>query len=275
MDNETNDKLNETLGKMGVMDPAHAPGSSNTSNQASDKSFYLIMLAIVVGMGFYVSYDMNQRYDESQSASTAPSTSTGAEDTVKTQAPVVITGDIPVVINVDKTKPETAKPVSEIPAPETTATKDIVDEKVQQTPQVSSTVPVEENKVEEEKQVSATNVVTPPVELKAEEPATAAEEPPVAQESTTTHPEVVAAPVVEEVPAAETTATTMTDTVPSASQPVPDNYYPYGYYRRPYQGNYYQQPRNPYYQNRYPYPYGYGYGSNPYQQPATAPVPAE
>ena len=36
--------------------------ASNTPAEVSDKSFYLIMLAMIVGMGLYISYDMDRRY---------------------------------------------------------------------------------------------------------------------------------------------------------------------------------------------------------------------
>ncbi|MCK5647546.1 MAG: hypothetical protein KAI22_01590, partial [Gammaproteobacteria bacterium] len=50
--------------------------SASDSAQSSDMSFYVIMLALIVCMGFYISYDMEQRYasDSSTSADAADST---------------------------------------------------------------------------------------------------------------------------------------------------------------------------------------------------------
>jgi len=39
--------------------------NANSASQSSDMSFYVFMLAIIVGMAFYISYDMEQRYGTS------------------------------------------------------------------------------------------------------------------------------------------------------------------------------------------------------------------
>jgi hypothetical protein len=49
---------NDPLNNIGVK----APSTSTGTSQSSDKGFYIMMLALIVGMGFYVNYDIQQRY---------------------------------------------------------------------------------------------------------------------------------------------------------------------------------------------------------------------
>ena len=294
MDNKTNDKLNATLGKMGVMEPAHSSGSASSVKQSSDKGFYLIMTAMVVGMGFYVSYDMDKRYGANTTVVKA------VEQTEPdTRVVPVVVGDIPIVVATEKSS-ETSEKAAVVEAVDkqesVTAEKPVETEKQQQASSVVlETVPVETAAAPETQQSApapALEAVTPAVEeselatpappaAATEEAATAME---TAAETSPAADDVVAAPVVEPAPASVTEATessTSTPTTPATTAATVENnaagqepsaYYPYGYnYGRPYQGGYYQQPygydRSYYYQYRNPYGYGY-----PYQQPPTTPA---
>ena len=252
---DTNHKLNETLEKMGVMAPAHS-SNSGSIKQSSDKSFYLIMIAMVVGMGFYISYDMDQRYGASSGST--PANNEVSEPQAKA-APAT-----PVVVGIEKAKSVEIKPVAEVPATETTPEAVVVKKVEQDTTVTTAVVPVaapEAQKVavpapaaESQAVMAAPEVVSPAAPAVEPQPGTASE--------------VVAAPVVEETPVSTETAAVAEAQTPAAEQA--QDYNPYGYpYGYQYQRNYYQQQpyRNPYYyQNRNPY------GYNPYQRPAAAPA---
>ena len=115
MDKQTSDKLMNAVGE------GHS--SSNTESktgQSSDKSFYVIMLALIVGMGFYINYDMEQRYGSTSSSAAAPMVgSEPAQEQIST----------PVFVDIEKVKTVEVKPVAVIPA---TTPEAVVIEQIEQ-----------------------------------------------------------------------------------------------------------------------------------------------
>ena len=205
---------------------------SNTNKSSSDSNFYLIMLALIIVMGFYISYDIDQRYGSSVAVETQPEV---------TPAPAAVVVDVvvaPIAV------------VEEKPAPVIVEVKD-------ETVEVAEAKPaVEEKPVVEEKPAEA---AAPLVEA----PAPAAVQPiheAVAVEAekvinTVTRYIPIPVPVPVPVPVKQETA----PAYQNYGQPNQrGNYYqqaPQNSYNSPY-GNYYQQS-----------PYGY----NPYQQQNYAP----
>jgi len=288
MDKDTNDKLNDTLGKMGVMGTSQTQASgSGKPVKSSEKGFYIIMLAMIISMALYVSYDMEQRYgaDKAASADAEPAQVNGLE---------------PVIVNIEKTKSITVKPVAEIPATEQTPEAVVVEKVVNKTTVTTAVVPVPESPVATTKPAADSAMPQPvsgmmPVvtgvvnEMEKQFKG-------VVDASSDTAAKVVSAPVVAQpVAGAKDLETSAADSEAAATDtpaPAYDAYgYPYGG-GSSYQQNYYppQRPyRNPYYnQNRNPYGYGsgsgygsgygprsgYGYGYNPYQQPQPQPQAA-
>ena len=207
---------------------------SNTNKSSSDSNFYLIMLALIIVMGFYISYDIDKRYGSSVAVETQPEV---------TPAPAAVVVDVVVA-------PIAVPVVEEKPAPVIVEVKD-------ETVEVAEAKPaVEEKPVVEEKPAEA---AAPLVEA----PAPAAVQPiheAVAVEAekvinTVTRYIPIPVPVPVPVPVKQETA----PAYQNYGQPNQrGNYYqqaPQNSYNSPY-GNYYQQS-----------PYGY----NPYQQQNYAP----
>lgn len=61
MSNGTNDKLNDTLDKIGATE-AKKPGPAQSEKKSSDTGFYLVMLLIISGAAFYIYQDAAKRY---------------------------------------------------------------------------------------------------------------------------------------------------------------------------------------------------------------------
>ena len=257
MDKQTSEKLMGAIGEGHSSAKTAAPNTESKTGQSSDMSFYVIMLALIVGMGFYISYDMEQRYGSTSSSAAAPMDSEPAQEGIQA----------PVVVNIEKVKTVEVKPLAVIPATETTP-EAVVVEKI---------VPVEEKS--EVVIAPVVQKVAAPLSPPAASPSPSSLMMPV-MESAMQAADVVAAPVVEAV----------TDVVAEPVAEPAQAYNPYGYqYGQP-QNNYYQpQYGNPYgnpYSNQYGNPYGnqygnpysnqygnpYGYGNNPYQQPAAQPA---
>lgn len=253
--------------------------SASDSAQSSDMSFYVIMLALIVCMGFYISYDMEQRYGADISTTADSTDSTVAQDA---QEPV----SQPVVVGVEKLSTVEVKPVAAVPATETTPQAIVVEKVEQETVVTTAVVPVEAAVVKNESETAPEVVEKKAVADKPVQPSSLMM--PII-ESAKQAVEVVTAPVVQ---AAETVAETTEAATEIITEPAPvvqpvQAYNPYdNQYGQP-QNNYYQQPQygnpygnqygNPYgnqYNNQYGNPYGnqynnpYGYGNNPYQQPA-------
>lgn len=204
---------------------------SNTSKQPSDSNFYLVMLAAVVGMGFYVSYDVDKRYGSS----------TAAVEAQPEAAPIPVVVEVEVVTEVVETPPvvETAPAASE-PVVEII---EIKKETIIKDPETETIV-----KTETAAKFVETNTI-----VEAETPAEVETQP---------IPEAVITEAAEVVK-------TITKYIPvpmpvKTRQQQPQNQHYQGY-RQPYQGgNYYQQPyQNTPYGNYQQVPYDY----NPYQQP--------
>ena len=270
--------------------------TNETSAQSSDRSFYLIILALIVGMGFYISYDMDQRY-----GSTA-GTAAGTEGSQPVEAAETAT---PVIVGIEKVETVIIKPVAEIPATETTPEAVVVKKIVQETTVTTLVIPVAEEKaapetaqlpvaVETEAEVKPAPEVAPALDAEPA-PAPVVTAPPAPQkvmenmadkmdntmlQATDSIANVMAAPVTNPADAAEIVA----ESVPDAAQPIQA----FNPYDRPYQDNYYA-PQRPYgssYKNRNrsrsspyrynPYrnnpfrnsPYRNRYDYNPYPQPA-------
>lgn len=305
MDKDTNDKLNDTLGKMGVMGSTQPTASNgNKTVKSSDKNFYIILIAMVVAMALYISYDMEQRYGSGKmdAVTTSPDQKNGQEPIVQESNAPKTSAQEPIVISVEKKKTIAVNPLTEIPATEQAPEAMVVEKIVEQQTVSTAIVPTAEPPVDTIKQSTedtkakpdsaaipvVTGVVNEMEKQYKDAVNTAAKK---ASKS-------VSAPVAEqtgnEVTVFEKSATASATT--SADMPAPA-YNAYGYpYGRPYQRNYYQPQgayRNPYYnQNRNPYRsepgygygsqsgygygnqsgYGYGsrYGYNPYQQPVPA-----
>ena len=94
-----------------------------TQNSSSDMSFYIIMLALIAGMAFYISNDMEKRYASAETAQPASE---------------------PVVISVAETGSVVIKPIVDIPATETTPEAVIVKKVEQKTIVTTALVPVKE-----------------------------------------------------------------------------------------------------------------------------------
>ncbi|MCU7833956.1 MAG: hypothetical protein KZQ83_01795 [gamma proteobacterium symbiont of Taylorina sp.] len=226
--------------------------SNEANNESSDSNFYLTMLAVVVGMGFYVSYDVEQRYGSSNASTTEVQ-------------PVVI----PVLV---ETAPaEVAPALIETTIVEAT----IVEIK---SVAVDSEPAVEEAKLAESQPVE--EAVVPVKEVKVKQAEVAKPATPVAEVETTAKSMNEAAatevadviktitkyvPVPVPVPVAvPTTQRVIIKTEPPVESDYQSYYPPYG---QSYQGGNYYQPQNPYnspygnYQQQQPYG-----GYNPYQQ---------
>ncbi len=254
VDKQTSKKLNDTLEQMGAIDNGNSSSKSTSSEaaQSSDMSFYVIMLALIVGMGFYISYDSEQRYGETNSIAATQDDS--AQDAALQ----------PVIVSIEKVKTVDIKPVAVIPATETASGAVIVEKVEQKTIITKAVIEVEEAAATEEVAAKAVPVEIKPV---AAAPAPMPSVLPMVESMMQTA-DVVAAPVVKA--AEEVTETVTQAAVEAAPAPIAQPaqvYNPYGYqYGQP-QNNYYQpQPQygNPY-GNPYNNPYGYG---NPYQQPS-------
>ena len=281
MDKQTSEKLNDTLEKMGAIGEGHS--SAADSAQSSDMSFYVIMLALIVAMGFYISYDSSQRYGTGTSSS-ADSSLTGSAQELAIE---------PVIISIEKVKTVEIIPVAVIEATESTPEAVIVEKVEQKTVVTTAVIPVEDI-VKTEAAPVVENVESVPVIVA--EPKAPAVTAPAATQSMIPAMDIMmqaakdaATPVIEAVEkVAEKTEAAVTETVAEPVMPVmptpvvqvpapqPEQAYnPYGYqYGQP-QNNYYQQ--QPQYGNPYGNPYGnqygnpYGYGNNPYQQRAAQP----
>ncbi len=276
MDKETSDKLNDTLGKMGAIDNGSQASSGNSSSQTSDMSFYVFMLAIIVGMAFYISYDMKQRYGTTSSTSITAEPSAAQEPSVAQE---------PVVVSVETVKTVAVQPVADVPVTETTPEAVVVEKVEHATVVTTAVVPVVEAK---EALVKDAPKATPVKEAAAATDSQAHAMPMI--ETMAKSVDVITAPVVETVEVIKEavspkqavkqeavkkeTPKQALKQVPVARQaaaPAYNNYAnPYqGYqpqYGNPYQGGYQQQPQQQYgnpYANPYANPYGYG---NPYQQ---------
>ncbi len=92
-------------------------------NSSSDMSFYIIMLALIAGMAFYISNDMEKRYASAETAQSASE---------------------PVVISVAETGSVVIKPIVDVPATETTPEAVIVKKVEQKTIVTTALVPVKE-----------------------------------------------------------------------------------------------------------------------------------
>ena len=252
--------------------------SGDNAPQSSDMSFYVFMLAIIVAMAFYISYDMEQRYG----SGAAVSGTTAAEAISE-----------PIVISVEQVNSVEIKPVAEIPATETTPEVIVVEKTEQKTTVTTAAIPVQEAAAPVETEKAAPEVTDPAADtipmfdsmIQTIEKITT----PVIEKA-----EEVVNDIIQPAPPAPATVVKAPEAVQPASipaaQPLPEatpaapDYNPYAdqYGRRPYQD--YQQPQqygnpygNPYnspynnnpYNNQYNNPYAnpYGYG-NPYQQPS-------
>ncbi len=253
--------------------------SGDNAPQSSDMSFYVFMLAIIVAMAFYISYDMEQRYG----SGAAVSGTTAAE---------------PVVISVEQAISVEIKPVAEIPATATTPEVIVVEKTEQKTIVTTAIVPVQEAAAPVEAEVVVEEKAAPEVTTPAADTIPMFDSMIQTIEKITTPVVEKAEAVVNDIiqpappaPAAVVKApeevqpapVPVAQSIPEATPAAPD-YNPYAdqYGRRPYQD--YQQPQqygnpygNPYnspynnnsYNNQYNNPYAnpYGYG-NPYQQPS-------
>jgi len=267
--------------------------NTNTAEDvSSDMSFYVIMLAIIVAMAFYISYDMEKRY--SASSQQAKKTVVLGPDLT----PIVVTKSEPKkmveakpeVISVEKIKTVEIKPVADIPATESTPEAVIVEKTEQKTVVTTAVVAVPE-KAEKvpapvEKTSAPVTEVAPvvKVEVKPAEKAAVKEhaEPKVTPAAEKAEPVVatiekpaaiqqVSTPKPEVQPMVTTMAEsmkTMTAPVAKAVETVADKAKPVmpAQTQQAYQNSYQQaqQYANPY---NYP-PYGYdnqGYQNQGYQ----------
>jgi|GEM_PF-2607720 len=306
MDKKTSDKLNATLSKMGAIDNG-AKVTANANKGSSDMSFYVVMLAIIVAMGFYISNDTEQRYGSS-GIKTMGDTITAAQ--TENSHPQ------PIVLGVETVNSVNIKPVAEVPAGENTPAAIVIETTEQETVVTTTVVPVQQTAEEETAEsasiapVDNTAVVepTPAVEAVVVEvaPAPIAVTEPIVQatqaepvaaepearpmlESMLQTVEVITAPVVEKVntvvqsiqpqaPATQTVQAPVSVAQPTApmSNNSAANPYANPYYGRPYPG--YQQPQqqygNPYNQQpqqQYGNPYGNPYNQQPYNNPYANP----
>ncbi|NOQ79231.1 MAG: hypothetical protein GQ546_07500, partial [Gammaproteobacteria bacterium] len=227
------------------MDNVNDASSANSASQSSDMSFYVIMLAIIVGMAFYISYDMEQRYGTS-----ADNSSSIAVE--------------PVVVSVKKVVTVEVKPVAEIPATETTPDAVVVEKTEKKTVVTTVVVPFDSGVIvipaaEKAKVEEAKADVTKIEEVKVQAAKVEAAAPIVSDKvAEKTAPGVL--PIVDTMmqtveimtePAVEA-AQAAADVVQSAPAQAAPAYNPYDYqYGRPYQG--YQQPQQP---QQYGNPYG-------------------
>ncbi len=189
------------MGAMGAEEKAR----KSSPKSSSDSGFYMVLLALVVGMGFYISYDINQRYgDESLVYGNADS---GAAVDIKALP------NAPVIVNIEKIKTVEVVPVATVPATEDTPEAVVVEKVIRKTTVTTAIVPVPdtENAEKTESEAAESNNVAPQEAPQAvadvstdntvnadtaETPAEAAS--PVAEESTDTSkasaPETAAAP---------------------------------------------------------------------------------
>ena len=137
MDKETSDKLNDTLGKMGAMGAAEK-ARKTTTPPASDSRFYMVMLALIIAMGFYISYDINQRYGD-EPLLNSNTNNGGASD---------VAPKLPVVVNIEKIKTVEVVPLATIPATDNSPEAVLVEKKVKNTTVSTALIPV--NKAAEE-----------------------------------------------------------------------------------------------------------------------------
>ncbi len=266
--------------------------SNTTKGNSSDSTFYFVMLAEIIAMGFYISDDMKKRYGSEEAAADSNSNSEQNQTTE------------PVIVNIEKVISVEVKPVAEITAGEGTPQAVVVEKTVQETTTTTAivpvTVPISEVKMPEagSNQTSTIEVTRP-----------AAAEKEIKLEDTVKHvvepvkSAINSIPVESAATAVEAASTMMNNSVPVRQaaqeyqhyqQQFQQQYQQYGqpyqggsfYQPQPYQpqsyqgqgGNYYQQPYNNPYSKQYnnkPYanPYdsnynpGYNPGYNSYQQP--------
>lgn len=234
--------------------------SNTTKGNSSDSTFYLVMLAAIVAMGFYISDDMGKRYGSKEGAADGNITN----EQIHTAQPVIV--------NIEKVISVEVKPVAEIPAGETTPEAVVVEKTVQETTTTTAIVPVADVKVPQaaSKPISTVEVTKP-----------AAIEQAVQLEDTVktiifkpVKSAFDSIPVESATTAVEAASTMMADPVPVRQ--AAQQYQQYQQYSQPYQGGNYYQPQpyqqpysNPYNNNPYANPYDSGYnpGYNSYQQP--------
>lgn len=245
---------------------------SNTAKRnSSDSTFYLVMLAAIVAMGFYISDDMGKRYGSKEGAADSNITN---EQNQTAQ---------PVIVNIEKVISVEVKPMAEIPAGEAAPEAVVVEKTVQEMTTTTAIVPVADIKDPQaaSKPISTVEVTKPA----ATDPAVQLEDSVKTIIFKPVKSAIESIPVESATTAVEAASAMMADPVP-VRQAV-QQYQQYQQYSQPYQGyqgyqpqpyqgqggNYYQQPySNPYNNNPYGNPYdsgynpGYNSGYNSYQQ---------
>ncbi len=104
---------------------------SDTNKQSSDANFYLVMLAIIIVMVFYISYDMDNRYD---SANVIIEAQTEA-------APVIVEVEVAPVVEVAPA-PEPTPVVEAIVIKKESIAKDLETDAIVKTETITKYVPV-------------------------------------------------------------------------------------------------------------------------------------
>ncbi|MCU7801061.1 MAG: hypothetical protein KZQ70_13215, partial [gamma proteobacterium symbiont of Lucinoma myriamae] len=196
------------------MDNVNDASSANSASQSSDMSFYVFMLAIIVGMAFYVSYDMEQRYGTSADTTSsiavepeaAPVTKAAAKPVAVSVEKVVAVEASPDAVAVEKTEQKTAVSTTVVPFDSGIIVIPAVKAKTEEA-KVKAAAPVVSEKVAEK---------TVPVPAPAPAPAPA---PLPLIDSMMQTVEVIAAPVVD-------AAEVVTEAIP-APQPAAPAYNPY------------------------------------------------
>jgi len=228
--------------------------SNNTNEESSDSNFYLTMLAAIVGMGFYISYDVEKRYGAAVSTSTSPVV---VESVVEKTQPPILPEAVEMVIEETPLVPEQVVEEKTVVAEPEPVAKESIVETTRPAEKSVTPVGVKEVKATEVEKAVAPVVSEIETTTKMMTDAVATEAAETMKQATKYIPVPVPVPV-----AVPTTQRVIIKSEEPAYQPYAQ---PYG---RPYQrgGNYYQQ-QNPYnspYGNYYQQPYGGGY--NPYQQ---------